>query len=326
MAEESRRKSQGFEVGSVYPGSRIRSVGRVPLGDTLGIQDAHCVWRSRTPDANGDESVVGRRDWLRRGCSGRSWLRLKGRGRWRETGGPRGPEGEEGREGEQPRGRATPIKPADRNRIDITRRGVSRNGASQGTMIGHTALAPSRAFSAFALLLFAVCLLSQASGEYETREAASGGSNERTADNEFRSCTDGKCIKRTTEEVTGGMWFGPRLGRRRRSDSKLEVDPEIEALANVLDGTRWAVITIPGGDKRQPTQFTPRLGRESGEEFLTYGEPREPDDVEIQEEAFPPFFAPRLGRRLPWTPSPRLGRHLRGAFDRPRHYSGESRF
>lgn len=59
------------------------------------------------------------------------------------------------------------------------------------------------------------------------------------------SCIEGKCIKRT-QDITSGMWFGPRLGKRRRSDEKQEISPEIEVLANALDGVRWAVITIPG--------------------------------------------------------------------------------
>jgi len=66
-----------------------------------------------------------------------------------------------------------------------------------------------------------------------------GGSND-------GSCTEGKCMKRTPQDIASGMWFGPRLGKRRRSDEKQEVSPEIEVLANALEGVRWAVITIPG--------------------------------------------------------------------------------
>lgn len=44
------------------------------------------------------------------------------------------------------------------------------------------------------------------------------------------------------------MWFGPRLGKRRKSDEKQQINPEIEMLVNALDqpGVRWTVITIPG--------------------------------------------------------------------------------
>jgi hypothetical protein len=51
------------------------------------------------------------------------------------------------------------------------------------------------------------------------------------------------------------MWFGPRLGKRYRSDEKQEVSPEIEILANALDGVRWAVITIPGENQNLFKRF-----------------------------------------------------------------------
>ncbi|XP_076664420.1 pheromone biosynthesis-activating neuropeptide [Andrena cerasifolii] len=192
-------------------------------------------------------------------------------------------------------------------------------------MIGSVLLQPSGVTSACALLCLAY-LVSCTSGEYEGRESPSSVTNDRTPNNEFGSCTDGKCIKRTSQDITSGMWFGPRLGRRRRADRKLEVDPDLEALANMFDGARWAVITIPGGEKRQPTQFTPRLGRESGEEFFSYGLPRDQEELYAEEQIFPPLFAPRLGRRLPWTPSPRLGRQLHTTIDKPRQYPEDSRF
>ncbi|XP_015437209.1 PREDICTED: PBAN-type neuropeptides-like [Dufourea novaeangliae] len=192
-------------------------------------------------------------------------------------------------------------------------------------MIGSNVFSPSCVASICALVCL-LCTVSCTSGEYEGRETSSSIVNDRTSGNEFGSCTDGKCIKRTTQEITSGMWFGPRLGRRRRADRKLEVDPDLEALANILDGGRWAVITIPSGEKRQPTQFTPRLGRESGEELFSYGYPRDQEELYAEEQIFPPLFAPRLGRRLPWTPSPRLGRQLHTVFEKPRQYVEDSRF
>ncbi|XP_071643611.1 PBAN-type neuropeptides isoform X1 [Temnothorax longispinosus] len=158
------------------------------------------------------------------------------------------------------------------------------------------------------ILAMLLCLGSRASGEYESRETgSSGGSNDgRLPSNDFGSCIDGKCIKRTPQDIASGMWFGPRLGRRRRSDEKQEVSSEIQVLANALDGVHWAVITIPANDKRQPPQFTPRLGRGSSEDLFSYGDPYEIDE---DDRSLPPIFAPRLGRRLPWTP--RLGRQLR---------------
>ncbi|XP_043584953.1 PBAN-type neuropeptides-like isoform X3 [Bombus pyrosoma] len=148
---------------------------------------------------------------------------------------------------------------------------------------------------AVCVLLCVVFLVSCASGEYEGRDSSSSTSNDRAPSNEFGSCSDGKCIKRTSQDITSGMWFGPRLGRRRRADRKPEVDSDIETLANALDGSRWAVITIPGSDRRQATQFTPRLGRESG-------------------------------RKVPWTPTPRLGRQLHNIINKPRQNFDDARF
>nr|ADI88478.1 pheromone biosynthesis activating neuropeptide [Solenopsis geminata] len=169
---------------------------------------------------------------------------------------------------------------------------VTRNSVNRATIV--------------CIMAMLLCLGSRASGEYESREIGSnGGSSEsRSPSNDFGSCIDGKCIKRTSQDIASGMWFGPRLGKRYKSDEKQELSSEIEILANALDGVRWAVITIPASDKRQP-QFTPRLGRGSGEDLFSYG-----DAYEVDEDDHP-LFVPRLGRRLPWIPSPRLGRQLR---------------
>ncbi|XP_012224133.1 PBAN-type neuropeptides-like [Linepithema humile] len=149
-----------------------------------------------------------------------------------------------------------------------------------------------------------LCLASRASAEYESREMSNGGPGVDA------SCIEGKCMKRTaTQDATASMWFGPRLGRRRRSDEKQEVNSEIQALAEALDSGRLALFAIPANDKRQPTQFTPRLGRGSDEDLSSYGDAIERN--EIDDRILPALFAPRLGRRIPWSPSPRLGRQLR---------------
>ncbi|KYN50091.1 hypothetical protein ALC62_00119, partial [Cyphomyrmex costatus] len=136
----------------------------------------------------------------------------------------------------------------------------------------------------------------------ESRELGlNGGSND-------GSCIEGKCIKRTMQDIASGMWFGPRLGRRRRSDEKQEVSPEIEILANALDGVHWTIITIPANDKRQPPQFTPRLGRGSNENLFSSRDAYEADE---DDRRLSPLFTSRLVRRFPWIPSPRLGRQLR---------------
>ncbi|XP_053976092.1 PBAN-type neuropeptides-like [Hylaeus volcanicus] len=192
-------------------------------------------------------------------------------------------------------------------------------------MIGSSVFPPSRIVAVGAL----VCLVysvSCTSGEYEGRESSSGVSNDRTPSNEFGSCTEGKCIKRNPQDISSGMWFGPRLGRRRRSDRKSEVDPDMETLASILDGHRWPVIAITGGGKRQSTQFTPRLGRDSAEELFSYRFPKDQETLYAEEQIFPALFAPRLGRRLPWIPSLRLGRQLHDMFEKSRRYADESRF
>ncbi|XP_020300888.1 PBAN-type neuropeptides-like isoform X2 [Pseudomyrmex gracilis] len=158
----------------------------------------------------------------------------------------------------------------------------------------------------FCVLTLLLCLASQASGEYESRE-----NDGRSPENNLVSC-EGKCEKRT--EV-GGMWFGPRLGRRRRSDPKQETSSDIMALANVLKDTRMAVVMIPDTPEKRRKNFhpTPRTGRELNEDLFSYEDAAIDERNEIIEDE-PPTFSPRLGRRLPWTPSPRLGRQLYNAF------------
>ncbi|XP_011883114.1 PREDICTED: PBAN-type neuropeptides-like isoform X2 [Vollenhovia emeryi] len=199
----------------------------------------------------------------------------------------------------------TPIKPRGSAACPtLFRCGVSRNDVSAMIVTGN----PVSRATTVCILALLLCLSSRVSESRET--SPNGGSSDgRTPSNNFGSCIEGKCIKRTTQDITSGMWFGPRLGKRRRSEEKQEVSPEIEVLANTLDGARWAVITIPASDKRQP-QFTPRLGRGSSEDLFSYGDAYEVDE---DDRSLPPIFAPRLGRRLPWIPSPRLGRQLRNA-------------
>nr|WGH73127.1 pheromone biosynthesis activating neuropeptide DH-PBAN [Cephalcia chuxiongica] len=130
-------------------------------------------------------------------------------------------------------------------------------------------------------------------------------------------CSGTSCVKRSTATgISGAMWFGPRLGRRRRSDERAEtVSDETNAISDVLSGAPWALVSLPDGKRRAMKVFTPRLGRESGEEYLVYNafngaEGGIQDDVEQRS----PPFAPRLGRHLPFLPSPRLGRELRALF------------
>lgn len=142
--------------------------------------------------------------------------------------------------------------------------------------------------------------------------------------------------------LAGAMWFGPRLGRKRRSDERLDLDQdESNVIADVINGAPWALVSLPGekigqefnrfrkiesmvvenffstGGKRHALPiFTPRLGRELAEDYgyssLTASQGGNQDDIEQRS----PPFAPRLGRRLPFSPSPRLGRELRALFQK----------
>ncbi|XP_011699984.1 PREDICTED: PBAN-type neuropeptides-like isoform X2 [Wasmannia auropunctata] len=174
--------------------------------------------------------------------------------------------------------------------------------------------------AAFCILAMLLCLGSRASGEYESRETNGGSSDGRTPNNDFSSCIEGKCIKRTPQDITNAMWFGPRLGKRHRSDEKQEVSPEIEVLANPLNGMGLAIITVPAArrqqkddkktEEKQQKKFTfiPRPGRESNEDLFYFGDAYEVDE---DDRLLPPQFVPRLGRWLPGPP--RLGRQLRNA-------------
>ncbi|XP_072746664.1 PBAN-type neuropeptides [Anoplolepis gracilipes] len=163
-------------------------------------------------------------------------------------------------------------------------------------------------------LLF--CLAFRASGEYELREMSNSGSDDgRSPNNDLGSCIEGKCIKRAPAQEISGMWFGPRLGKRRKPDEKQQINSEIEMLVNALDqpGVRWTVITIPANEeKRQATHFTPRMGRGSDEELFSNGDAIDRNEIDEDDRLLPPIFGSRLlGRRIPWKPSPRLGRQSR---------------
>ncbi|KAI4487013.1 hypothetical protein M0802_012113 [Mischocyttarus mexicanus] len=119
----------------------------------------------------------------------------------------------------------------------------------------------TRTFS-YSFLLFYFFLTFSTTAEYDSRDIGSI-SNDRTQDNDLSSCTEGKCIKRTTQEMSSGMWFGPRLGKRRKLESQTEIDTAgMEAVAIALDSSRWDIITLPG-DKRRITGI--KLNQEGGD-------------------------------------------------------------
>ncbi|EFA11568.2 PBAN-type neuropeptides isoform X1 [Tribolium castaneum] len=114
------------------------------------------------------------------------------------------------------------------------------------------------------------------------------------------------------------FWFGPRLGRKKRNSSNDDLyqdmqKEELVSLTDALQDVPWAIIAVNDllEGKRHVVNFTPRLGRESGEEFVNNA----PEDRWLQNhetsgemlyQRSPPF-APRLGRHS--SPfSPRLGR------------------
>ncbi|XP_070528091.1 PBAN-type neuropeptides isoform X2 [Cardiocondyla obscurior] len=204
---------------------------------------------------------------------------------------------------------ATPIKPGGSPCPTLFRCGISRKDVSAMTVIGN----PVGRAAVVCVLAMLLCLGSRAHGSREI--GTTGGSSDgRSPSNDFGSCIEGKCTKRTTQDITSGMWFGPRLGKRRRPDEKPEASPKFEILdPNPLDGVHLAIVAIPNNDKRQTPQFTPRLGRGSDEDIFSYGDAYEVDE---DDRPLPPVFAPRLGRRLPWIPSPRLGRELRNVLQK----------
>lgn len=54
-------------------------------------------------------------------------------------------------------------------------------------------------------------------------------------------------MKRTTQEMSSGMWFGPRLGKRRKFEGRTDnKDVELEALVNAFDGSGLAIVALPG--------------------------------------------------------------------------------
>ncbi|XP_034952126.1 PBAN-type neuropeptides-like isoform X2 [Chelonus insularis] len=160
--------------------------------------------------------------------------------------------------------------------------------------------------------LFLAVLIGLASGDY-----AHG------LDNEL--CIGSNCQDRSGNGITGSMWFGPRLGRRRRSGPAFETDEEeINAIANAINSGPWALIAYQG-DKRHSTQFTPRLGRELGDNLQQKNYKLDRDNLPHLVDSFldaeqhrhssqPPFpspFAPRLGRYLTLNPSSPLGHRFR---------------
>ncbi|XP_058794624.1 PBAN-type neuropeptides-like [Phymastichus coffea] len=170
------------------------------------------------------------------------------------------------------------------------------------------------------LLVFVVA--SQATGQYDGRSVdgvVEGPRVERMHPEVSSDCMGSNCLTQNSEGPVGAMWFGPRLGRRRRSEYKYS-PKKLEALSEILASPNYGFTpdrvsndlpsvlarSLGGDDKRQDGPFTPRLGRELEEAVNAYGfirsilnrvdEPTDKDNSDQQQP--PPMFPPRLGRNL----------------------------
>ncbi|XP_050295602.1 PBAN-type neuropeptides-like isoform X2 [Anthonomus grandis grandis] len=103
------------------------------------------------------------------------------------------------------------------------------------------------------------------------------------------------------------MWFGPRIGRKKRNNGEKVYRNEKEPALGLLDVLRDSpLVVVAVNEANKQHNFTPRLGRESGENSPNWIEDIEVDSDAIVRPSNP--FAPRLGRTSYNTFSPRLGR------------------
>lgn len=125
-------------------------------------------------------------------------------------------------------------------------------------------------------------------------------------------------MKRNAEKSS--VWLGPRLGRRKRSEEDFNIITQEKnggTFIEILQDAPWALVPLKGtphradrvrdwfvpkeyvsGSPRRSTTFTPRLGRDSDEEYtdntmeVVYGK-----------------AGPRTGNHATGSFTPRLGRH-----------------
>ncbi|XP_066143184.1 PBAN-type neuropeptides-like isoform X2 [Euwallacea fornicatus] len=106
------------------------------------------------------------------------------------------------------------------------------------------------------------------------------------------------------------MWFGPRMGRKKRNPGESNFrngkDQQTMGLLDVLRDSPLVVVAVNDGNNKQPSNFVPRLGRESGEPLFSWTED-EADALASRPNGVNPF-SPRLGRNNFNPFSPRLGR------------------
>ncbi|XP_014204762.1 PBAN-type neuropeptides-like [Copidosoma floridanum] len=144
-----------------------------------------------------------------------------------------------------------------------------------------------------------------------------------------QDCEGSWCKSQHESPLRTKLWFGPRLGRKRRSFGPLF--PATRASAEAYDALLADLYSVPGAlklqkltaspqgvigakEKRQETTFTPRLGRDLGNVYpiydlarLLYEQVRELEDSEQEQQTPPPNFPPRLGRNLLLTESSTTG-------------------
>ncbi|XP_043487556.1 PBAN-type neuropeptides-like [Polistes fuscatus] len=177
----------------------------------------------------------------------------------------------------------------------------------------------TRSFS-YSLLLFYFFLTFSTTAEYDSRDVGSI-SNDRTQDNDFRSCTEGKCIKRTTQEMSSGMWFGPRLGKRQKLQSQREMTMDAESdgavNANALDDSRLDILALPEGNGKRITGMKFNREEDGGDDYyedriisklIISEDPRNDDSFSKKSFSLPNDRG--NGRIIiPWTISSRLPSH-----------------
>ncbi|XP_019770936.2 PBAN-type neuropeptides [Dendroctonus ponderosae] len=109
------------------------------------------------------------------------------------------------------------------------------------------------------------------------------------------------------------MWFGPRIGRKKRNpkDNEIFINSPDQPTVNLLDMLRETpMVVLAFSEAFKQHNFVPRLGRESGESLNGYLENNADGDVDSlsSKQRHVNNFPPRLNRNTYNPYSPRLGR------------------
>ncbi|KAL1513194.1 hypothetical protein ABEB36_002635 [Hypothenemus hampei] len=115
------------------------------------------------------------------------------------------------------------------------------------------------------------------------------------------------------------MWFGPRIGRKKRNptDPKTYINDKNQPSMDLYEALRESPLVVVAVNEEILIQankqhnFTPRLGRESGETLPNWADDAgmvvDGDTLPSRPNIVNPF-APRLGRNNYNPFNPRLGR------------------